>query len=88
MELALLLAPFVSKLLSQREPHALEEATRALRWLLIEPEDPAMASAGTSAVPLPSKVQRVALLLISMPVLIAPRPATCFFVRQVLWMPL
>lgn len=57
MELCSLLAPCVAKLLAQREPRPLEEATRALRWLLIEPEDPALPvpSAGTSS--LPSKVR-------------------------------
>ena len=58
MELCTLLAPVAALMLQHREPRMLEEATRALRWLLIEPEDPSVpAPAGGAVHMLPSKVR-------------------------------
>ena len=63
MELCTLLAPVAALMLQHREPRMLEEATRALRWLLIEPEDPSVpAPAGGAVHMLPSKVRTIATL--------------------------
>lgn len=69
MELCALLAPVAGIMLQHREPRMLEEATRALRWLLIEPEDPSQpAPPGGVGHMLPSKVliDRASLLLASL----------------------
>lgn len=63
MELCTLLAPVAALMLQHREPRMLEEATRALRWLLIEPEDPSVpAPAGGAVHMLPSKVRTITTL--------------------------